>query len=100
MLKARLIWDYTFLPTLHLIFALFQILIGEAALSQGAPPLGVVISGQKSHFLVGKKTTYDLSLYRAMANTAAELTWMSFILRDLRIPLFSPLSNVKIRTIS
>ena len=27
--------------------------------------------------------------YRAMANTAAELTWMSFILKDLQIPLAS-----------
>jgi hypothetical protein len=28
--------------------------------------------------------------YRAMANTAAELTWLTFILKDLHIPMTSP----------
>ncbi|KAE9588657.1 putative RNA-directed DNA polymerase [Lupinus albus] len=28
--------------------------------------------------------------YRAMANTTAELTWLTFILNDIRVPLFSP----------
>ena len=52
------------------------------------------VSRRKSHLLVCKKqhTISQLSTkveYRAMENTTAELIWMSFILKDLHIPLAS-----------
>ena len=41
---------------------------------------------KKQHTISRSSTEVE---YRAMANTAAELTWMSFILKDLHIPLAS-----------
>ena len=41
---------------------------------------------KKQHTISRSSTEAE---YRAMANTAAELTWMSFILKDLHIPLAS-----------
>ena len=42
---------------------------------------------KKQHTISRSSTEAE---YRAMANTAAELTWLSFLLADLRIPLASP----------
>ena len=41
---------------------------------------------KKQHTISRSSTKAE---YRAMANTIAELTWMSFILKDLHIPLAS-----------
>ena len=41
---------------------------------------------KKQHTISRSSTEVE---YRAMANTAAELTWMSFILQDLHISLAS-----------
>ncbi|KAL3569683.1 hypothetical protein D5086_029573 [Populus alba] len=43
---------------------------------------------KKQHIIYRSSTEAE---YRAMANTTAELTWLAFILKDLRITLSSPL---------
>lgn len=43
---------------------------------------------KKQHTISRSSTEVE---YRAMANTMAELTWMTFILKDLRITMSSPL---------
>ncbi|KAK2400878.1 hypothetical protein QL285_050531 [Trifolium repens] len=50
---------------------------------------GNIISwcAKKQHTISRSNTEAE---YRAMANTAAELTWLTFILKDLQIPLVSP----------
>ena len=42
---------------------------------------------KKQHTISRSSTEAE---YRAMANTAAELTWLTYILRDLHLPLISP----------
>jgi hypothetical protein len=42
---------------------------------------------KKQHTISRSSTEAE---YRAMANTAAELTWLTYILHDLHIPLLSP----------
>ncbi|RVW18660.1 Retrovirus-related Pol polyprotein from transposon RE2 [Vitis vinifera] len=92
MLKAQLT-SVCLLPIQHLIFVLSLMLIG-CGQPHGDPSSDIVFSWSKSHLLVCKKTAYNLSIehraeYRSMANTTTELTWMSFILKDLHIPLAS-----------
>jgi hypothetical protein len=50
---------------------------------------GNIISwcAKKQHTVSRSSTEAE---YRAMANTAAELTWLTFLLKDLHIPLASP----------
>jgi len=44
---------------------------------------------KKQHTVLHSSTEVE---YRAMANTAAKLTWLTFILKDLHIPMTSPLT--------
>ncbi|CAJ2666783.1 unnamed protein product [Trifolium pratense] len=50
---------------------------------------GNIISwcAKKQHTVSRSSTEAE---YRAMANTAAELTWLTFLLKDLHVPLASP----------
>lgn len=94
MSKAPLILVYILLIILHLIFVFSQMQIGQTALPQDISPLDT------AHYLAetaipnvqrNNISCLDQALKQniVIVNTLAELTWLTFILKDLHIPLSS-----------
>lgn len=90
MFKAPLTLVYILLHPIHLIFVLSHIQIGQAFL-----PLDIAyfLEATSSPSVQRNNIPYmneALKQNIVMVNTVAELTWLTFILKDLHIPLSSP----------
>lgn len=94
MSKAPWILVYILLLILHLIFVLSQMQIGQTTLPQDISPLDTAYFLAETSFL-GVQRNNILSLDQALkqniviVNTATELIWLTFILKDLHLPLSS-----------
>jgi len=94
MSKAPLILIYILLLILHLIFVFSQMQIGQTALPQDISPLDTAHSLAETS-IPGVQRNNISCLDQApkqnivIVNTSAELTWLTFILKDLHIPLSS-----------
>ena len=92
MLKAQLT-SVCLLPIQHLIFVLSLMLIGWPTTWRSIIGYCMFLGVNHISWCAKKQHTISRSSteaeYRSMANTTTELTWMSFILKDLHIPLAS-----------
>jgi hypothetical protein len=90
MFKAPLTLVYILLHTIHLIFVLSHIQIGQAF-----QPLDIayLLEATSSPSVQRNNIPYmnqALKQNIVMVNTVAELTWLTFFLKDLHIPLSTP----------